>query len=371
MSKEDLEDEGATSFQKTYEKYRRDIIPALPSHNLPENKEETNEEDEAYQKTYEKYRDILPTLPKEKGWLTEYLFQYQGFWLSPGAVKATMLVQHYFRAQPTDIFAATPPKSGTTWLRALIFATMNRTQFELSTHPLLTTNPHGCFPYLETFICEDGSISNLDTFPCPRLFSTHIPYSLLPAESMTGVSGCTFVYLCRNPKDVLVSKWIFININKSRHKQLPALSLEEAFELFCQGTSHYGSFWEHVLGYWKASLENPKKILFLKYEDLKNEPLVYVKRLAEFLGKPFTPEEERNGDVEEIVRLCSFENLSSLEINKHGEHRFNSEYVVNNRDFFRKGQVGDWKNYLTDEMVKRIDQITEEKLYGSGLRFGA
>lgn len=35
-----------------------------------------------------------------------------------------------------------------------------------------------------------------------------------------------------------------------------------------------------------------------------------------------------------------------------------------------KGEVGDWKNYFTDEMGKSLDQITSDKLNGSRLTFG-
>lgn len=72
-----------------------------------------------------------------------------------------------------------------------------------------------------------------------------------------------------------------------------------------------------------------------------------------------------------MVRFCSFENLSNLKVNKNGVHKFNSQIAINNSDFFRKRHVGDWTNYLTEDVVKRIDQITEEKLYGTGLRFDA
>nr|GMD80378.1 cytosolic sulfotransferase 5 [Ipomoea batatas] len=34
-----------------------------------------------------------------------------------------------------------------------------------------------------------------------------------------------------------------------------------------------------------------------------------------------------------------------------------------------KGKVGDWRNYLTDEMARRLDQIVEEKFKGTGLKF--
>ena len=40
---------------------------------------------------------------------------------------------------------------------------------------------------------------------------------------------------------------------------------------------------------------------------------------------------------------------------------------LKNNAFFRKGMVGDWKNLLTLEMAMRLDQITKQKLTGSGL----
>ena len=35
--------------------------------------------------------------------------------------------------------------------------------------------------------------------------------------------------------------------------------------------------------------------------------------------------------------------------------------------FFRSGKVGDWKNHLIPTMAVRLDQITKQKLSGSGL----
>ncbi|THF95235.1 hypothetical protein TEA_019890 [Camellia sinensis var. sinensis] len=128
--------------------------------------------------------------------------------------------------------------------------------------------------------------------------------------------------------------WYFMN--KTKPKEQPPLSLDEAFDLFCEGISNYGPFWDHVLGYWKASQESPNNILFLWYEDLKREPSVYLKRLAVFLGQPFTIEEESEDVAQKIAKFCSFENLSNLEINKCGVQQFNKELAVENSNFFRK-----------------------------------
>ncbi|KAL7223163.1 hypothetical protein ACSBR1_024769 [Camellia fascicularis] len=64
--------------------------------------------------------------------------------------------------------------------------------------------------------------------------------------------------------------------------------------------------------------------------------------------------------IQGIVELCSFENLSNLEVNKNGTLRNGNKGDV----FSSKGQVGDWKNHLTTQMIEGLDQITKEKLGG-------
>ncbi|KAF3683692.1 Flavonol 4'-sulfotransferase [Capsicum annuum] len=113
--------------------------------------------------------------------------------------------------------------------------------------------------------------------------------------------------------------------------------------------------WDHVSGYWKTSLENPDKVLFLTYEDMKTDPVVCLTKLAKFLDKPFCLEEEWEEVVQKIVRLCSFENLSSLEVNQIAVQHFSPQLAVENRHFLRKGQVGDCANYMTLEMAQQLD----------------
>ncbi|KAK2968026.1 hypothetical protein RJ640_001550 [Escallonia rubra] len=329
---------------------------------------EASVSEEAWEKTYQIYNDFVQTLPNSKGWMTQNVIQYQGFCLtSTSALKGVLLVQHHCPPRPTDICLATSPKCGPTSLKVLIFATSNRSSYDFCSHPLLKNGPHDCVLFIEINKCQDYPIMNLELLLSPRLLATHIPYDLLPVAKTT--FGCKLVYICRDPKDVLVSTWHFMN--KLRPKKLQPLSLGEAYELFCEGISHYAPFWEHVFGDGKASLESPDKILFLKYEDMKREPSVHLRRLAEFVGQPFSFEEEEKGVVQKILRLCSFENLRNLKVNKTGVHRVTDEIVVNNCDFFRKCQTGDWENYLSDEMKQHLDFITEQKLKNSGLTLGS
>ncbi|MFQ6641952.1 hypothetical protein Gotur_016711 [Gossypium turneri] len=110
------------------------------------------------------------------------------------------------------------------------------------------------------------------------------------------------------------------------------------------------------------------KLMFLKYEDLVEDTILYLKKIVEFMGYPFSSEEQQQGVPENIVKMCSFDNLSGLEVNKTGRHREGKGNMeTKNNIFFRKGKVGDWKNYLTTEMAQRLDQRTLQKLSGSGL----
>ena len=56
--------------------------------------------------------------------------------------------------------------------------------------------------------------------------------------------------------------------------------LEDAFEFFYEGLTPCGPYWDHLLGYWRASMESLKRIIFFKYEDLKNESVYWVKKMA-------------------------------------------------------------------------------------------
>ena len=80
----------------------------------------------------------------------------------------------------------------------------------------------------------------------------------------------------------------------------------------------------------------------------------------------FSSVEENKEVIEEISKLCCFENMKDLEVNKNGRFLGNT---FKNSFHFRKGEVGDWTNYLTPSMSERLKNLMEEKLSGSGLTF--
>ncbi|EPY87069.1 sulfotransferase 1C4-like protein [Camelus ferus] len=101
--------------------------------------------------------------------------------------------------------------------------------------------------------------------PSPRTLKTHLPIQLLPPSLLE--KNCKVIYVARNPKDNMVSYYHFHRMNKA----LPAPGTwEEYFENFLTGKVCWGSWYDHVKGWWDARHQH--RILYLFYEDMKRGP---------------------------------------------------------------------------------------------------
>ncbi|EYU30501.1 hypothetical protein MIMGU_mgv1a026637mg [Erythranthe guttata] len=309
------------------------------------------------------FNELLQKLEQMTNWDGRKLVKYQGFWFPLNYLRPLLSAQKHFKANDSDIILSTLPKSGTTWLKALVFSIANRSIYpNIDQSPLLTSNPHKLVPFIEFDLYWNEENPDLTHIPSPRIFSTHIPLNALP-NCILESSECKIIYICRNPLDQFISHYYFV-LQNFVSKDAAPLELDEAFDMFCQGVP--GPVLEHMLAYWNAHLENPRKVLFLKYEDLKDNIGFNVKKIAEFLGFPFSLEEEEQGLIDEISRVCSFGNLKNLEVNKNG---YVMDGLLKNSSYFRKGEVGDWTNYLTPAMAERMKKLMEIKFQGSGLMF--
>ncbi|KAF8704060.1 hypothetical protein HU200_031546 [Digitaria exilis] len=238
-----------------------------------------------------------------------------------------MVADACFAARPSDIIVATLPKSGTTWIKSLLYATVHRREHPVDAidHPLTSFGPHSCIKFFEYQLYTRNKIPDLDKLPDPRLFATHVPFVSLPRSIAT--SGCKIVYMCREIAENIVSRW-------RRPSGCSATACRRS-----------GPTLDHVLGYWRAQVARPEHVLFFMYEEVWRDPPGYVRRLAAFTGLPFdVEEEEENGVVDAIVRLCLVRTLG-------------------NSSFFRRGGVGDWA-HLSPDSARRIDAITEARFKG-------
>ena len=102
--------------------------------------------------------------------------------------------------------------------------------------------------------------------------------------------------------------------------------------------------------------------------------------MAKFLGHDLTDEQ-----VKKLVDFCSFDKLKksgAFEVkpppeidNSKQEAATNTVHMEKIKEvaeikLLRKGQIGDWKNYFTEDMSKQIDEIVSNKLtYKKAFRF--
>ncbi|KAF2926122.1 hypothetical protein DAI22_06g102700 [Oryza sativa Japonica Group] len=322
--------------------------------------------------------DMVSSLPsKMEVNLPLKLRLYRGFWLAEIHVPAAVALRRRFVPRPDDVIVASLPKCGTTWLIALTFATMARhvhhpptsAPASASSHPLHRLNPHQCLPFLEGLFAP---VAKLDALPSPRLINTHMPLAILPsatpatttANSSGNRGGYKIIYICREPKDMIVSMWHYTR------QLMPDVSFAETLESYRDddgGAKIYGPFWDHILGYWHASTEVPDNVLFLRYEELLRDPAGNVRKMARFVGLPFSEAEEEAGTVEAIVELCSLDRMRGFEANRTGY--VDAQRKIPRETLFRKGVVGDWVNHMTPEMARRVDDIVADKFSGTGLTF--
>ncbi|KAL8565915.1 hypothetical protein ACOMHN_000492 [Nucella lapillus] len=240
-----------------------------------------------------------------------------------------------------DIILCTYPKAGTHWLWEILTMLVHR------------TSAHSHF-MKRTAMLETVDLDLLQKEPSPRVLNTHLLPHALP--EMTWSSGCHVVVCHRNPKDISVSLY-----NMAR--QVSRGSFRSAFEgsfegyatLFLNGTVPHGSWFDYVRAWENKRRRLPAQQLHIcSYERMTQEPVEETRRLADFLGLEVSQELCRD-----IAQACSFNSLKAACQRKLGAPAFWKE---GSQGIFRKGKVGDWKNWMSDDLSEAFDHAVTSKL---------
>ena len=276
--------------------------------------------------------------------------QYQGRYFPPTSPEWFDYLVNKFVPRDSDIFLATYPRSGTTWLQNILYMLKHRRKVD---GPMEASIPFVIFPQFDSGPGPDSQPvlkPEFENIPAPRILKTHLPWDLVPKNP-----HCKYIYCYRNPKDVLVS--FHLHTTGSLGHAYDG-TLSEFLQLFLSGEVEYGSWWEHVLGWWKH--RDSPNLLVLSYEQLQSNFKENVSQLAAFTGLELT---------EELYQLIAKE--SSLEAMKSNEFVSKKAAPVKPGEEFahvRKGIVGDWKGVLTADQNKALDDMIESKLSGVSLR---
>lgn len=254
----------------------------------------------------------------------------------------------HFITRDSDVFLASYPKSGTTWMRQIVHLLANQgVQGE--------QNLAQSVPGLETYAGEGvEKLALLEAIPGRRYLMSHLPYALMPgAVAHTAKT----IYVARNPKDCAVSFYYF------------ALSVRQLafdgdwsdwFTLFVEGKVPYGLVFDHVLDWWRNS-QQATNILFVTYEDMQKDLIGVIAQVAQFVGIPASPTL-----LHSVAEQSTFQSMLS---NPKANFQWSKPRPGYIKQDLRKGIVGDWRNHFTPEQNALFDALYQEKLAGTGLQF--
>ncbi|RVE70733.1 hypothetical protein OJAV_G00067270 [Oryzias javanicus] len=259
-----------------------------------------------------------------------------------------------FQARPDDILIATYPKAGTTWvsyiLDLLYFG-------QTSTDRNKSIPIYERVPFLEIDIpgLDKGKdlADNLTT--SPRLIKTHLPVQFVPKSFWE--QNCRIVYVARNAKDNMVSFYHFDRMSKLQPESGEWSSF---FQRFLDGKMLFGSWYDHVNGWWKKK-ETYSKLHYMFYEDLVENTGGEIAKLCSFLGKSAS-----TGEIETLSGSVQFDNMKK---DKMANYSTFPEMDAKISPFMRKGKVGDWKNHFTVAQNKAFDEDYKKKMTDPTLQF--
>lgn len=167
------------------------------------------------------------------------------------------------------------------------------------------------------------------------------------------------IYIGRNPKDLCVS---FFHYCQLVH-QLSG-SFDDFSDLFLAGGTPIGPMYPHMLSFWRKRHE--PNILFLKYEDMKKDLVATVKKCAAFM-------EVKDLSEDDILKLCDHLNFEKMQnnpaVNLEPLLHFNDKDTKPDMKFIRKGQIGDWKNFMSLEISEKFDNWIKQNSKDTGLYF--
>lgn len=248
-------------------------------------------------------------------------------------LELALVLRHFYRPRPDDIFLVTYPKSGTTLLQMMLYQ--------------MTTRGEMDFPHINSVVPWIESLLNfprwqeLDSASSPRVFKSHLFYERLP-------SGAKLIYMARDPRDVAVSAY---------HHQRTVLrrsgEMEAFVDSFLADRTSFGSWFRHIESWWPH--RNDPGVLFLHYEDVIADLEGTVRRVSRFCGIPLD-----EADLPRIVERCGFEFMK----------RYNAKFdprmlMAELGQFIRRGGAGEGGSVFTPEQSRRLAlrmQALAEKL---------
>lgn len=238
----------------------------------------------------------------------------------------------------SDIYIVTFPKSGTTWVQVIVYNLLTEGNMDFE-------HIYDVSPWLSNQAHIGKSPDTVNQLPSPRFFKSHDKYERFNSDFRNKI-----IYVYRDGKDVAAS---YFHHNKNYLDQ--DLTFDKNFEnLFSDLNKPLNWF-----KYNRDWMENKHgfNILYVSYEDLKQNFVPTLHMIAGFLGVQLTPE-----IIERTKRYTSFEYMKENE-SKFGEVAPIKKELVFDQ-FIRKGESGTGKSYFSEEQEKIFSENFNHHLKG-------
>ncbi|XP_076359148.1 sulfotransferase 1C2-like [Tachypleus tridentatus] len=171
-----------------------------------------------------------------------------------------------FQPKPGDVIIVTFPKF---WPAMCIVWEILK---EETTPPQIHEMFGNELPFLELTGTE-----TVEHIPPPRAFKVHFPFAYTLYSSK-----CKYIVVVRNPWDCCVS-YFFHTKQMVSVNQFEEGTFDDFFECFIRGQVAWNDYFDHLIS-WFIHKDDPN-VLFLTYENMKNNHREAVIQIAHFLGK--------------------------------------------------------------------------------------
>lgn len=230
-----------------------------------------------------------------------------------------------FEERDSDVYIVAFPKSGTTWMQVILY-NMVTEDADMSFEHIYDVSP---WTSNEAFL--NRKPDRVNSLPEPRLIKSHDKYDFFHKD----IKG-RFIFIYRDGKDVAESYF-----HHNRNYVDPDLTFDKNFdEHFVQGIGRKKGTWFSYQESWLSN-KNNLPILYISYEQLKQNLDGTIDRIAAFLGEELTDKK-----LENIKKHASFSYMKEHE-SKFGVKEPKERKLVFN-DFIRSGKVGQGEDKLND-----------------------
>ena len=273
------------------------------------------------------------------------------------------------------IWPASYPKSGNTWLRALLSSYFFSSNGNFNLKMLEN---------IKSFPTEDNFKNYKDKFNNPgdtskywiseqerinlskkvMFLKTHMAVCKVNGNSFTDNKNTLgAIYIIRDPRNVITSL--------SNHYQI---SIEEAFEFMKDDQrAIYSKVNNRYLGFqflmsWslnqKSWIENKKfPVLLIKYEDLVGETFFVFKNIIQFVNKLMNNKQAFNKDkAVNAIKNTSFEKLQNLEKQYGFSEAVTKKGTKEKLKFFNLGKANNYQNILSKNLINKMNNEYKKEL---------